>query len=80
MDGVCSTHGEIINAYKMLVGMTEVERPLGISKQDWEDNIKMYIRKIEVEDVSWIHLAQDRDRWQAVMDLRVLIKGGIFLE
>jgi hypothetical protein len=40
-----------------------------------EDNIKMDLREIGSGDVDWIHLAQDRDRWQAlvntVMNLRV---------
>jgi hypothetical protein len=41
----------------------------------WEDNIKMDLREIGFEDVDWIHLAQDRDRWRSlvntVMNLRV---------
>jgi hypothetical protein len=41
----------------------------------WEDNIKMDLREIGFKDVDWIHWAQDRDRWRAlvntVMNLRV---------
>jgi hypothetical protein len=33
-----------------------------------EDNIKMYLREIWCEDMDWIHLAQDRDRWLAVVN------------
>jgi hypothetical protein len=34
----------------------------------WEDNIRMYLREIGWEGVYWIHLAQDRDRWRAVVN------------
>jgi hypothetical protein len=48
---------------------------LGRPRHRWEDNIKMDLREIGFGDVDWIHWAQDRDRWQAlvntVMNLRV---------
>jgi hypothetical protein len=50
-------------------------RPLGRPRRRWEDNIKMDLREIGFGDVDWTHLAQDRDRWRAlvntVMNLRV---------
>jgi hypothetical protein len=52
------------------------KRPLGRSKCRWEDGIKMDVRVIGLGGVECIHLAQDRDRWRAVvnavMNLRVL--------
>jgi hypothetical protein len=46
------------------------KRPLGRTRRRWEDNIKM-----DRQEVGWIDLAQDRDRWRAlvnaVMNLRV---------
>jgi hypothetical protein len=49
--------------------------PLGRPRRRWEDNIKMDLREIGFGDVDWIHWAQDRDRWWAlvkmVMNLRV---------
>jgi hypothetical protein len=49
--------------------------PLGRPRRRWEDNIKMDLRETGFGDVDWIHLAQDRDRWWAlvktVMNLRV---------
>jgi hypothetical protein len=53
----------------------EGERPLERSKCRREDNIKMDIRKTGVEGVDWVHLAQDRDRWQAFVNtvMKVLV-------
>jgi hypothetical protein len=48
------------NAYSVFVGKPEGSRPLQRRRRRWEDNIKMYLREIEWEDVDWIHLAQDR--------------------
>jgi hypothetical protein len=67
--------GEVKGAYNILVGRPEGRRPLGRHSRRWEDNIKMDFREIGFGDVDWIHLAQDRDRWRAlvntVMNLRV---------
>jgi hypothetical protein len=37
-------------------------------KRRWEDNIRMDLREIGWEDVDWIHLAQDRNQWRAVIN------------
>jgi hypothetical protein len=67
--------GEVRDAYSILVGRPEGRRPSGRPRSRWEDNIKMDLREIGFGDVDWIHWAQDRDRWRAlvntVMDLRV---------
>jgi hypothetical protein len=59
----------------ILVGRPEGRRPLGRPRRTWEDNIKMDLREVEFGDVDWIHWAQDRDRWRAlvntVINLRV---------
>jgi hypothetical protein len=61
--------------YNILVGKPEERRPLGRPRRRWEDNMKMDLREIGFWDVDWIHLAEDRDRWRAlvntVMNLRV---------
>jgi hypothetical protein len=68
--------GEGRNVYRVLVGKIEGKRPLGRPRRRWEDGIKMDVREIGWGGVEWIHLAQDRDRWRAVvnavMNLRVL--------
>jgi hypothetical protein len=57
----------------MLVGRPEGKRPLGRPKRKWEDNIKMDLQEVGW-GMDWIKLAQDRDRWRAlvnaVMNLR----------
>jgi hypothetical protein len=68
-------NGEKRNAYRVLVGKPEGERPLGRPRHRWEDNIKMDLRERGWGGVSWIDLAQDRDQWRAlvntVINLRV---------
>jgi hypothetical protein len=53
----------------------EGKRPLGRPRYTWEENIRMDLREIGWECVDWIHLAQSRDQWWAVvnteMNLRV---------
>jgi hypothetical protein len=65
--------GEVRGAHNILVGRPEGRRPLGRPRHRWED--KMDLWEIGFGDVDWIHLAQDRDRWRAlvntVMNLRV---------
>jgi hypothetical protein len=68
-------YGDMRNANKILTGKPEGKRPLGRQSSRWEDNIKVDNRKIELESVDWINLAQDRDQRRALvktaMNLRV---------
>ena len=53
----------------------EGNRPLVRPRRGWEDNIKMDLQELGYGGMDWIELAQDRDRWRAlvnaVMNLRV---------
>jgi hypothetical protein len=75
--------GEERGAYRILVGRPEGRRPLGKPRRRWDDNIKMDIREVGGGGRNWIELAQDRDRWlalvNAVMNLRVPWNAGNFL-
>jgi hypothetical protein len=68
--------GEERKVYKVLVGKPEGKRPLGRPRYRWKDGIRMDLREIGLGGVDWIGLAQDRDRWRAVvsavMNLQVL--------
>jgi transposase len=67
--------GEKRGAYRILVGRPEGRRPLGRPRLRWEDNIKMGLQDMGWGGMDWIELAQDRDRWwalvNAVMNFRV---------
>jgi len=67
--------GKRRGVYRVLVGKPEGKRPLGRHRHRWEDNIKMDLQEEGCRGMYWIELAQDRDRWRAlvnaVMNLRV---------
>ena len=76
--------GEGRGVYRVLVGKPEERRPLGRPRRRWEDNIRMDLREVECRCVDWMELAQDRDRWRAlvsaVMNLQGSIQCGEFLD
>jgi hypothetical protein len=59
--------GEKRNAYRLLVGKPEAKRPLGRPRRRLVDNIRMYLGEVGWGDVDLIGLAQDRNRWRAVV-------------
>jgi hypothetical protein len=71
------------SVHRVLMGKPERNRPLGRPRHRWEDNIKMDLQEMECEGMDWIDVAQDRDRWQAlvnaVMNLQVPYNAGNFL-
>jgi hypothetical protein len=54
--------------YSVLVGKPEGKRLLGRPRRGWADGIKVDYREMGWGGVEWIHLAQDRDRWRAVVN------------
>jgi hypothetical protein len=68
--------GERRGVYRVLVGKLVGKRPLGRPRRRMEDDNKMGLHEVECGGIDWIELAQDRDRWwalmKAVMNLRVL--------
>jgi hypothetical protein len=75
MERACSTNGEKMNAYRILVGKPEGKRPLGRPRRRWVYNIIMDFRELGWSGMDWIDVAQDRGRWRPVvktiMNLRV---------
>jgi hypothetical protein len=69
--------------YRVLVEKPEGKRQIGRPRRRWEDNIKMDLQEIGCRGMDWIDLAEDRDRWRAlvnaVMNLRVPYNAGNFL-
>ena len=67
--------------HRVLVGKPEGKRPLGRPRRRWEDNMKMDLQELGGDCEGWMELAQDRDKWRAlvgtVMNLRVPKMRGI---
>jgi hypothetical protein len=68
MGGSCSTNGKKRNAYRLLVGKPETKRRLERIRRRWVDNIRMDLGEVGWGDVDWIGLAQDRNRWRALVN------------
>jgi hypothetical protein len=74
---------EMRKAY-LLVGKPEAKGPFGRPGRRWEDNIKLDLKKIWSMGTDWIHLAQDRYQWRALVkpynEPSDTIKGWEFLD
>jgi hypothetical protein len=74
MGGACGTRGRGEKHVKGLVGKPEGKRPLRKSRRRWEVGMKMDLREIGWGVVEWIHLAQDRYRWRAVVNVVIKLR------
>jgi len=81
MGGACGAYGEGRGVHRVLEGKPEGKRPLGWPRRRGGDNIKMDLQEVGGSCEEWMELAQDRDRWQAlvsrVMNFRVPKMRGI---
>jgi hypothetical protein len=59
---------EMRNAYNIFVRKPGVMRPLKRPRHRWEDNIGMYLRELFWDCLDWMHLAEDTDWWQALVN------------
>ena len=73
--GYVARMGQRRGVYRVLVGKPNGKRPLRRPRRKWENNIKMDLQEVGCGCMDWIDVAQDRDRWRAlvnaVMNLRV---------
>jgi hypothetical protein len=51
-----------VNAYRILVGKSEGNKPQERPRRRWEDNIKMDFRELGLDVIAWIYLDEDRDQ------------------
>jgi hypothetical protein len=63
------------DAYRVLVGRTEGKRLLGRPRHRWEDNIKMGLQERGWGSMDWIDLAQDSDRFRALVNMEMNLHG-----
>jgi hypothetical protein len=56
-------------AYKVLVGKPEGKKPLGKRRRRCQDNIKMDLKERELRGVNWTHQDQNRNQWQALVNI-----------
>ena len=59
--------GEGRGVHRVLVGKPERKRPLGRPRRRWQDDIKMDLQEVGRGCGDWMELAQDRDRWRALV-------------
>jgi hypothetical protein len=59
--------GEKRGVHRVLVGKPEGKRPLGRPRRRWEINIKIDVQEVGGGRGDWMELAQDRDRWRALV-------------
>jgi hypothetical protein len=60
--------------YRILVGKPEAKKPLGRPRRRWKDIIKMDLQGIGSGGIDWIELAQDRDRWRALVNVEMNLR------
>jgi hypothetical protein len=59
---------------QVFFGRPEGQKPLGRHWHRWEDNIKMDIREIGIDESNWIRLAQDRVQWRAFVNTMLKLR------
>jgi len=57
----------VARTHRVLVGKPEGKRPMGRLRRRWEDNIKIDFQEMGGACGGWMDLAQDRDRWRALV-------------
>ena len=81
--GHVARKGERRSVYRILVRKPVRKRPPGRPRNRWEDNIKMDLQEVGCGGMDWIELAQDRDRWlalvNAVVNLWVSLNAGSYV-
>ena len=67
--------GEGRSGHRVLVGKPEGKRPLGRPRRRWEDNIKIDLQEVGGGCGDWMELAQDRERWRALVSTVINFRG-----
>jgi hypothetical protein len=59
--------GEGRGVHRVLIGKLNGKRPMGRPRRTWEDNIKKDLQEVGGGFGDWMELAQDRERWRALV-------------
>jgi len=68
-DGHVACMGKGRDVCKVLVGKPDGKRSFGRPRRRWEDNTKMDLQEVGFAGMNWIELAQDSDRWRALVNV-----------
>jgi hypothetical protein len=79
MGRLCSTKGGEASYYRILIRKPEGKRKSGRLSVKWDNNIKTHCLELGWTGKDWVDLAQNWDRWQAVLNIVMNIKWGSFL-
>ena len=67
--------GDGRGVHRVLIGKAEGKRPLGRPRRRWENNIRMDLQEVGWSCGDWMELAQDRDRWRALVSTVRNLRG-----
>ena len=56
------------SAFKILTSTPIVKRPFGRPGRRWEDNIRIYLKEIDITTRNWVNSTQDRDYWRILVN------------
>ena len=66
--------GEGKGVHRVLLGKPEGGRPLGRPRRRWENNIKTDLQEVGGGCGDWMELAEDRDKWRALVSMVVNLR------